>query len=629
MNRTKPFALLAALLALTLTCVSCSDDSDSAADASQDSSSTGLVLRSVVALAKSDSVQLIWSSPQDKSSWGGVRISWGSSAVDVAKGTNTYTVTGLSLGTKYTFNITPLDSSMSAAGSVKTVSVTTTVSSSGGSTSGGDSTGSDAAVAGEPLSISLEAAPDNAVNGKTNTSVTVTAVITTASAVKKVVYKKDGTRVAADLLADTDAVAATVDASDNTKWTFTLTAADETANGTYTVAAIDNAGREETEQITIAEFDFTAPANVTGVKSTYDSTAATITRTWTDPADDDFDHVLISYITNDGTSDSAESEAVAVAKGTQTYTLESVDGTVQYYKFTIKSVDKLGNTSEGLSKKRNIATVPEGFVFVDGGTFDGTSTLTPSSSVFISGRSITIGDLYVCDHEVTQGEYETYCAYSFADPVSIYGDGDNYPAYYVNWYNAIVYCNLRSMAEGLTPVYSINRATRPFSWTGIKSITTDGVKKYYGPITSNTTWDNVTFNTSANGYRLPTEAEWEYIARGGSSWKTYTYSGSDSIAEVAWYNGNSSSTHEVKTKAANSLGIYDMTGNVSEWCYDWYSYSISTSTAATGPASGEHRVIRGGYWGSSDYWCIFSDRDHSRPYSNFWGYGFRVVRNAE
>lgn len=353
MNRTKPFALLAALLALALACVSCSDDSDSTADGSQESSNTSLFLRSVIALPKADCVQLIWSSPSGTKSWGGVRISWGSGAVDVAKGTNIYTVTGLSLGTKYTFNVIPLDSSMRAAGSAKTVSVTTTASVSGGSTSGGVSTESSASVAGEPLSISLEATPNNAVDGKTNTSVTVTATITTASAVKKAVYKKDGTRVAADLLADTDAALLTVDENDNLKWTFTLTATDESLNGTtYTVAAIDMAGREETSQITLGDiFDFTAPATVKNLSSTYDSAAAAIALTWTDPSNEDFDHVLVSYTTSDGTTSSAEIEAVTVAKGTQAYTLSDVDGTVQYYRFTIKSVDELGNTSGGGSKR--------------------------------------------------------------------------------------------------------------------------------------------------------------------------------------------------------------------------------------------------------------------------------------
>lgn len=500
-----------------------------------------------------------------------------------------------------------------------------------------DDDDTDDSKTGNPLSIALAASvpQENGYTGsKSNTTVTVTATITTASTVKKVVYKKDGSESAAKLLADEKATALTADGSDNTKWTFTVAAADETSNGTYTVAAIDETGREETKQIEIDNFDFTAPAKVTKVSATYDSDAKTITLAWTDPTDDDFDHVLISYITNDGESDSAESTAVTVAKETQTYTLSDVYGTVQYYKFTIKSVDELGNTSSGLPKRCNIlSTVPEGFVAVDGGTFDGTTTLTPESHVFISGRIITIGDLYVCDHEVTQGEYETYCKYGSLSPSSTYGDGDNYPAYYVSWYDAIVYCNLRSIAEGLTPVYSISSKTVPSEWEDIESTITDGTTKYCGPNYTTYNWDNVSFDTTANGYRLPTEAEWEYIARGGNK-DSYTYSGSDTVGNVAWYKGNSSSTtHEVKTKTANSLEIYDMSGNVMEWCYDWgylWGEKISTSTPATGPAYGYYRVVRGGCFNGDESICAVSYWETNNPYnrSNV-NIGFRVVRNAK
>ena len=99
-------------------------------------------------------------------------------------------------------------------------------------------------------------------------------------------------------------------------------------------------------------------------------------------------------------------------------------------------------------------------------------------------------------------------------------------------------------------------------------------------------------------FRLPTEAEWEYAARGGNKSQGYKYSGSNTIGDVAWYYDNSSSqTHEVKTKQANELGIYDMSGNVSEWCQDWYgNYSGSSQTNPTGSSSGSYRVLRGGEW---------------------------------
>lgn len=203
---------------------------------------------------------------------------------------------------------------------------------------------------GNPLEISLEATPINAVNGKTNTSTTVTATISSASTIKNVVYKKNGSINAATLLADKDAIQATVSEDDNTKWSFTITATSEQeGNGTYTVAAIDNAGREEIKQINITNFDFTPPSNVTAVSLSYESESESspIILKWTDPSDIDFDHILISYITNDGTSDSEESAAVNVKKGAQTYTLSSIDSTKKYYRFKIKTVDVLENKSDG------------------------------------------------------------------------------------------------------------------------------------------------------------------------------------------------------------------------------------------------------------------------------------------
>ncbi len=372
------------------------------------------------------------------------------------------------------------------------------------------------------------------------------------------------------------------------------------------------------------------PADVTEISSDYDSAAKTITLIWKDPEDDDFDHVLVSYITNDGTSDSGESAAVSVAKGIQTFTLNDADSTVQYYRFTLKSVDVLGNTSGGVVKRVNVSSsapeIPEGFVKVAGGTFDGTETLAPSSSVFISGRSLKIADLYVSDHEVTQKEYETYCRYGSSSPSVACGKGDNYPAYYVNWYDAVVYCNLRSIAESLIPAYSINNETDPSKWSGRKS-DSGSPAKYCGPSSNNPTWNSVNFNESADGYRLPTQAEWEYIARGGNK-DTFTYSGSGTAGDVAWYKENSESkTHEVKQKKANSLGIYDMSGNVWEWCWDWDS-TVTTGTPADGAASGSSRVVRGGSWYDNANNAAVSIRGSNNPNYRFNYYGFRVVRNA-
>ena len=288
--------------------------------------------------------------------------------------------------------------------------------------------------------------------------------------------------------------------------------------------------------------------------------------------------------------------------------------------------DPSSGGSENLSGAGNSSgNIPEVFVKVKGTTITGNESWTPTSDVFVSGRSITIPDMYVCDHEVTQAEYEKYCKYGSSSPSSSYGDGDNYPAYYVNWYDAIVYCNLRSIDEGLTPAYKIGEETDPAKWSGIVG---DSVNGYCGPSSSNSTWDALTYDKEANGYRLPTEAEREYIAREAGT-STTTYSGSDTIDDVAWYSSNSSSkTHEVKGKNANSLDIYDMSGNVYEWCYDWYG-SVNSSTADTGASSGSYRVPRGGSWSDLASYCAVSNRYYYFYPSNRLSFcGFRVVRSS-
>jgi len=128
-------------------------------------------------------------------------------------------------------------------------------------------------------------------------------------------------------------------------------------------------------------------------------------------------------------------------------------------------------------------------------------------------------------------------------------------------------------------------------------------------------------------FRLPTEAEWEYATRGGNKSKGYKYSGSNAIGDVAWYDGNSSlKTHKVGTKQPNELGIYDMSGNVWEWCSDWYgSYSSFSQVDPVGPATGSFRVLRGGSWGNRARNCRVSIRDRNNPSYRNDSRGFRLV----
>ena len=320
------------------------------------------------------------------------------------------------------------------------------------------------------------------------------------------------------------------------------------------------------------------------------------------------------YYTTDGNEPTASStEYTAAISVTEAVTLKAI------------AVKDGMNNSAVASASYTISSgnIPEGFVEVKGTTITGNESWTPSSSVFVSGRSITIPDMYVCDHEVTRGEFKevmgidpsTASAYD-KDGNKLTGDAVlNNPVNYVNWYAAIAYCNKLSLKENLTPCYSVSGVT---DW---ESLAYSSI-----PTSSNSTWNALTYDEEADGYRLPTEAEWEWLARGGEN---YTYAGSNTVGDVAWYttSTNDTGSREVKTKQANGYGLYDMSGNVWEWCYDWYG-TVSSSTADTGASSGSARVLRGGSWCRNDGYCQVSFRSGGSPHYRCNFYGFRVVRSS-
>ena len=203
-----------------------------------------------------------------------------------------------------------------------------------------------------------------------------------------------------------------------------------------------------------------------------------------------------------------------------------------------------------------------------------------------------VSEFFICTHEVTQEEYKAIMG---TNPSEI--KKKNHPVENVSWFDAIEYCNRRSIAEGFTPCYT----------------------------------EDFELDIGANGYRLPTEAEWELAARGGNLSQNYFFSGSDYLDSVSWNSENSGHKHhEIMTKKPNELGIYDMTGNVAEWCWDWYdSYPEEKQDIdPEGPASGEFRVIRGGACYFIDDNMAIQARNGSRPDTKTSYFGFRIVRSG-
>ena len=401
----------------------------------------------------------------------------------------------------------------------------------------------------------------------------------------------------------------------------------------YFIVTATNSIGESVATTAVSATPATVPEAPTAVAAVSGPGAGEVTVTWTAPSDTggaDITDYTVYWDTKATVTVAPDTNKKSTGNADTSLLVDGLINGLSYY-FIVTATNSAGESPGSIDE----ATVERlGYALAEGGTFKMGS---PDDEIEADSNEkpqhdVTVSSFYISKYETTHAEYIEFLnsaeekadgtkdgyrfiymyedtsaveniggEFRFKDGVTMFPTSDT-PVAHVTYWGAMMYANWLSNQAGLTPVYTIGTTVE-------------------GP-TATASWE-------ANGYRLPTEAEWEYAAKGGDQSMGYKYAGSDNVDKVGWYSSNSCfSTHPVGQKEDNELGLYDMSGNVSEWCWDRYGEYLPESQTNPKGSTDLYRVLRGGDWENDAVDLRSATRNSLHPTFTNNSTGFRLVRRA-